>query len=222
MTLKVTKLGMRFGSNLLFRDLSLGLNDGELLVVVGANGLGKTTLLKILAGLIPPSAGTISLSIDGKEIPNNDRMRHIGLVSSEVKMYANLSARENLRFLACARLGRSCATRIDGLLNRVGLLHRADERVYVFSSGMEQRLRLAAALLFEPKLLLLDEPMVNLDEEGRELVGDVITSATRQGSAAILATNIPEVASLATNRLDLMPFTNSGALELDAATAGPA
>ncbi len=207
MTLNVSRLEKRFGTTCLFRGLGFQMGGGETLAVVGANGSGKSTLLKILAGVLSPSAGVVALAVNGREVAPEDRMRYAGLVSSEVHMYANLSARENLHFLVSARGGKECGAEIGAILNRVGLSSRDDLRVRAFSSGMVQRLRIAVALLFNPPLLLLDEPMVNLDSAGRDLVAEVLRSVSSSGRIAVYATNVEAELATATMVLDLQEYT---------------
>lgn len=190
-------VGKKFGKLLLFRRLSFELSAGEVLAVTGANGSGKSTLLKILAGLVRASAGEVSLYFNGRAVAREDRPFHAGLVSAEVQFYEHLSARENLQFLARARLLGGSALRISDALDQAGLGSRADERVSVFSTGMRQRLRLAAALMADPPLMLLDEPAAGLDAEGRRLVRRVIEQLCRQDKLVALATNRPDEAELA-------------------------
>ena len=206
MVLSVSDLGKRYGSNLLFRGLSVQLRGKEILAVAGTNGMGKSTLLKILAGVVPPSAGSVELSINGHKVHREQWLRYAGLVSSEFQMYTSMSARENLHFLARARDAKVTGSDIGVVLARVGLSCQNDVHVRVYSSGMAQRLRIAAALLFNPPLLLLDEPMVNLDSEGRDLVTQVIYSSADEGRLTVYATNEVSELAYATKIIDLQDF----------------
>ena len=190
-------VGKKFGKRLLFRRMSFELSGGQVLAVTGANGTGKSTLLKILAGLVRASAGEVTLYCDGRKVEREDRPFHTGLVSAEVQFYEHLSACENLQFLARARLLGGSAPRIADALRQAGLASRADERVAVYSTGMRQRLRLAAALMADPPLMLLDEPAAGLDAEGRGLVRRVIGQLCREGRLVALATNRPDEMELA-------------------------
>ncbi len=188
-SLVAEQIGHYFGSLLLFRRLSFELGDGESLAVTGANGAGKTTLLRILAGVLTPKAGEARLFVDGQEIEAEARPRRVGLVAPYLGLYETLTARENLAFLARTRRLSDAETRIGAVLARVGLADRADDPVSTFSSGMQQRVKYAAALLPEPPLLLLDEPAANLDAPGRDMVGAIVDEQRQRGGLVVVATN---------------------------------
>ncbi len=185
----VCGLARRFGGRLLFRDLSFALSGGDSLAVTGANGSGKSTLLRMLAGVLPPSEGTVLLSVRGKALSKEAHPLHAGLVAPYANVYAGLSPWENLRFIARARRLKDQRARIEAALASVGLARRMHERVATFSSGMTQRVKLAAALLADPPLLLLDEPNEHLDEEGRRVMASVIENSVRRGAIVVAATN---------------------------------
>lgn len=156
-----SNLSRWYGDRVALEDVSFDLRAGDTLVVFGANGAGKSTLLRILSTLVRPHAG--ELSVLGEELPRDSwavRGR-IGLIGHEPLVYRDLTARENLRFTA--RLHKIDFSEIDRILDRVDLAERADEPVRNFSRGMLQRLSTARALLPDPDLLLLDEPLANLD-----------------------------------------------------------
>ena len=187
--LDVCGVARRFGRRLLFRELSFSLSGGECLAVTGVNGSGKSTLLRILAGVMLPTAGTISLRVNGTGLAQEAHPLHAGLVAPYVNVYAGFSPRENLRFIARARRLENEEQRIEETLASVGLARRMHDRVSTFSSGMVQRVKLAAALLADPPLLLLDEPNEHLDEEGRRMMSAVIEDRLRAGAIVVVATN---------------------------------
>lgn len=191
----VCGLARRFGGRLLFRDLSFALSGGESLAVTGANGSGKSTLLRMLAGVLPPSEGTVLLSVRGKALSKEAHPLHAGLVAPYANVYAGLSAWENLRFIARARRLKDHPARIKAALASVGLARRMHERVATFSSGMTQRVKLAAALVADPPLILLDEPNEHLDDEGRRVTSSVIENSVRRGAIVVAATNDAREAS---------------------------
>jgi heme exporter protein A len=197
--LTASNVGQRYGRLLLFRRLSFTLEGGETLAVTGANGAGKSTLLRILAGVLSPKAGRVALSVGGDEIPGERHPLHTGLVAPYLNVYDDLTARENLEFLARARrTGNGHAIgdgRIDAVLDQVGLAGRDTDLVSTYSSGMKQRVKYAAALLAEPPLLLLDEPSANLDAAGMEMVDAVIEQQQSAGRLLVVATNRPDEAA---------------------------
>jgi heme ABC exporter ATP-binding subunit CcmA len=155
--------GRRYGERLALRDVSFELAVGETLVVFGPNGAGKTTLLRMLATLLRPHAGEVRVL--GCELPQDGyavRAR-IGFLGHEPLLYRELSGRENLRFHARLHGVPASAARVHAVLQAVGMENRADDPVAELSRGMVQRLAVARAVLHEPELLLLDEPLANLD-----------------------------------------------------------
>jgi len=198
--LEAHALTMRFGRRVLFRDLAFSAVAGEPLAVVGANGSGKSTLLRLLAGVLTPTAGAVRLVFDGAEVPAEERPRRVGFVAPYLQLYEPFSARENLRFLAAARRLPEADARISAVLDRVGLGARADDRLATYSTGMRQRLRLAAALLHAPPVLLLDEPSATLDAAGRALVAEVVATAY---AVVVVATNDEAEAALCARSVTL-------------------
>jgi ABC-type multidrug transport system ATPase subunit len=159
------------------RDVTLRLETGQTLVVFGPNGAGKSTLLRVLATLLRPHVGTARVL--GRELPEEGwavRGR-IGFVGHEPLLYRELTARENLRHTA--RMYGVDTGRPAELLERVGMSARADEPVRTLSRGMAQRVAVCRAVLHEPELLLLDEPLANLDPAAIELVSPLIHGQTR-------------------------------------------
>ena len=194
-------LSHEFDGREVFRGLDFAC-DQPCLAVVGPNGSGKSTLLRIIAGLLTPTAGKVSVQIDGEVIGRDAVTRAVGLAASDARLYPELSARENLRFLMRARGIRSCDVSVSDALERVGLTNRADDPVAELSSGLRQRAALAAALAHGPMLLLLDEPMTNLDEDGICLARRIIDSQRESGMVIFTATDQSDTAT-ADARLDL-------------------
>jgi heme exporter protein A len=154
-------LGRAYGERIALSGVTLELPRGATLAVFGANGAGKTTLLRVLATLLRPHAG--SATVLGSELPREGwavRGR-LGLLAHEPLLYRDLSARENLRFHS--RLHGVADARAEELLDAVGMARRADEPIRALSRGMTQRVAICRAVLHRPELLLLDEPLANLD-----------------------------------------------------------
>src|ERR687896_1141345 len=168
-------VGRAYGERVALRDVSFALPAGATVAVFGANGAGKTTLLRIIAGLLRPHAGTARVL--GAELPREaHRARgRIGLLGHEPMLYRDLSVRENLRFHA--RLHGVAPARVEELVAQVGLAGRADDPLRTLSRGMTQRAAICRAVLHEPELLLLDEPLANLDPGGAGAVAPLIGRA---------------------------------------------
>jgi len=166
----------RFGYRPVLAGVSFTLAPGEALMLVGPNGAGKTTLLRVLAGLLRASGGTIELR------------GNVGMVAHYSMLYDALTARENLRFFGRLHDGRS-AGRADALLEVMGLTAVGDQRVGSFSRGMTQRLAIARALLSDPDILLLDEPLTGLDDASLAKVVDVLGGLRARGRALLIASH---------------------------------
>ncbi len=188
--LEIADLSAHYGARTVLRGISLNIQFGETLVVSGSNGSGKSTLLRLLSGLQQASGGTVLYhTIDTSYTPREAR-HLLGWVAPDLTLYRELTAHENLRFFATVRGIHLNNSHIDALLKRVGLAGRGDDRVAVYSSGMQQRLRYAYALLHMPPVLLLDEPTVTLDERGAAVVAQIIQEQRAVG-ITVIATNDP-------------------------------
>jgi heme exporter protein A len=166
------ELARAYGDRVALAGVTLELPRGATLAVFGANGAGKTTLLRVLATLLRPHGG--EARVLGRELPRDGwavRGR-IGLVAHDPLLYRDLTVRENLRFHA--RLHDVPAARGEELLEAVGMARRGDEPVRSLSRGMAQRVAICRALLHEPELLLLDEPLANLDPGAAGAVAPLI------------------------------------------------
>jgi heme exporter protein A len=175
--IELADVGRAYGERVALAGVTLELEAGRTLAVFGANGAGKTTLLRILATLLRPHRGAVRVL--GRELPREGwavRGR-VGFLGHDPLLYRDLTARENLRFHA--RLHGVAFARIDALLEAVGLERRGDEPVHTFSRGMVQRLAVCRAVLHEPELLLLDEPLAGLDPGAAAAVAPLIAGGTR-------------------------------------------
>ncbi|MBB4661127.1 heme exporter protein A [Conexibacter arvalis] len=162
----------RYGERWALRDLSVTVPSGQTLVVFGPNGAGKSTLLRLLASLLRPHGGEVTVL--GESLPRREwavRGR-IGLLAHDALLYRDLSARENLRFHA--RLHKQPAARVEELLERTRLTGRADDPVRTLSKGLLQRVAVCRTILHDPPLLLLDEPRANLDPAATALIEPLI------------------------------------------------
>jgi ABC-type multidrug transport system ATPase subunit len=183
-------LGRAYGERIALAGVTLELPRGATLAVFGANGAGKTTLLRVLATLLRPHAG--DAVVLGARLPREGwavRGR-IGLLAHEPLLYRDLSVRENLRFHATLH-GLDGDARASALLDAVGMARRAGEPVRSLSRGMAQRVAICRAVLHEPELLLLDEPLANLDPGAAGAVAPLIGRAS--GAARVLISHDVEL-----------------------------
>ena len=185
-------------------NLSLRVEDGEIFGFLGPNGAGKTTTLKLLMGLIFPTAGTAR--IRGKSIDDVGMHREIGFLPEQPYFYDYLTARELLdyyaRFFGFASADRR--ERVARFLERVGLTAAADIQLRKFSKGMLQRAGIAQAILHDPKVVFLDEPMSGLDPIGRREVRDIILDLKNQGRTVFFSTHILSDAEMLCDRVAVL------------------
>jgi ABC-2 type transport system ATP-binding protein len=171
-------LTKRFGDRAALRDVSFDAQGGELLAVIGPNGAGKTTLLSILAGLLEPTAG--SLTRDPADI---------GWVPQQTAIYGKLTVRENLELFARLEKVADPAAAVARMLEQTGLADRADEELSRLSGGNRQRVNIAVGLLAEPPVLLLDEPTSSLDPRQREVLWEWVAGLAEEGTAVVFTTH---------------------------------
>jgi heme exporter protein A len=198
--------GLKKSYNLkpVLRGVDLDIRRGERLALLGANGAGKTTLLRILAGLTKPDTGTVC--VNGLDIVHDAQQarRLAGFVAHQPYLYDELTAMENLLFFGRMYAVKQVHERAAELLNRVGLAKRTHERVSTLSRGQVQRLSLARALLHSPQLLLLDEPDTGLDEEGNELLANILYEHAENGGTTLFTTHNLEHALSWSNHIAIL------------------
>jgi ABC-2 type transport system ATP-binding protein len=184
----ISHLSKKIGNTQILDDISLTVQSGEILSYLGPNGAGKTTTLRILLNILKPSSGTVTvLGTDVISPEYRFTRKKIGFVMENMGLYEYLTAADNLEFydrLYNAPLGRQ--KRINGLLEQVDLSLVKDKPVSTFSFGMKQRLALARALINDPLLLILDEPMKGLDVEGRVMIRNLLLELKKNGTTIFL------------------------------------
>jgi ABC-2 type transport system ATP-binding protein len=201
--LQAQGLRKSFGTLVAVDGVSLALEGGQLLGLLGPNGAGKTTTVSMLTGLVRPDAGEILVGGHRLAGDADPVKRRIGLVPQDLALYDELSARDNLRFFgALYGLGGSALDRaLAGALGLVGLADRARDRVGTYSGGMKRRLNLAAGLLHDPDVLLLDEPTVGVDPQSRNAIFDNLEQLKRRGKALLYTTHYMEEAERLADRI---------------------
>ena len=182
-------LTKRFGGRTAVNGVDLLVPRGCAFGYLGPNGAGKTTLIRVLLGLTRADAGTMKLL--GHEVPRHRdvALARVGAIVDEPRFHQHLTGRQNLLVLAASR-EPAAAGRIDAALERVGILHRANDKVAKYSMGMRQRLGVAACLLGDPQLLILDEPMNGLDPAGMADMREMIRSLVAEGRTVVLSSHL--------------------------------
>ncbi len=201
--LTVKNLRKAFGSLVAVNDVSFSIEPGQLLGLLGPNGAGKTTTVSMLTGLVAPDRGEVVIAGRRLEGDVDPAKRRIGLVPQDLALYDELSARDNLRFFGAlyGLSGAALAAAIDRALTLVELADRAGDRVKTFSGGMKRRLNLAAGLLHDPDIVLLDEPTVGVDPQSRNAIFDNLETLKRRGKALLYTTHYMEEAERLADRI---------------------
>jgi ABC-2 type transport system ATP-binding protein len=201
--LQVQGLRKAYGNLVAVDGISFQVAKGETIGLLGPNGAGKTTTVSMIAGLIAPDAGQVR--IEGAPITGdtNPVKRKIGLVPQELALYDELPALANLQLFAALYdiAGMPAAKAIDEALELVGLKDRAKDRVSTFSGGMKRRLNLAAALLHDPSVLLLDEPTVGVDPQSRNAIFENLETLKSRGKTVVYTTHYMEEAERLCDRI---------------------
>jgi ABC-2 type transport system ATP-binding protein len=233
--LEVKSLIKRYGKLTAIDGVTFRVGQGETIGLLGPNGAGKTTTVSIIAGLMSPDSGEVL--IEGRPVTSDtDPVKlKIGLVPQDMALYDKLSARDNLTFFAAlySLTGAKVKQAIGEALTLVGLSDRAQDKVETFSGGMKRRLNLAAALLHDPQILLLDEPTVGVDPQSRNAIFENLETLKKRGKTLVYTTHYMEEAERLCDRIviidhgkviaddtlqglhRLLPISNVIAIELD-------
>jgi ABC-2 type transport system ATP-binding protein len=201
--LAADRLRKSYGDVAAVSDVSLSVSAGEIVGLLGPNGAGKSTTVGMIAGLLRPDGGEVRVNGAPLSGDTDPAKRAIGLVPQDLALFDELSARENLRFFGSlyAITGAALAAAIDEGLGFVGLKDRAKDKVKTFSGGMKRRLNLAAGLLHDPQLVLLDEPTVGIDPQSRNAIFDNLEALRGRGKALVYTTHYMEEAERLCDRV---------------------
>jgi heme exporter protein A len=208
----------RFGHVTALSGVDYQVVPGEAVTLFGPNGAGKTTLLRMIAGLSRPTEG--ELLLDGEPVidgADEALRRRIGYISHQSLTYGRLTARENLLFFARLYGVPDEETKVETLLQEVGLSRRADDVVDTFSRGMKQRLSIARALVHDPDIILLDEPFTGLDQHAAEMLKRMFASLREKGRTLIMITHNLAVGIAMSGRVAVQV---AGRIVIDEPTAG--
>lgn len=202
--LEVKGLKKRLGKREIIKGINFSVKDGEIFGFLGPNGAGKTTTIRMLVGLIAPNEGEIKICGKDVQKEKEEALKNVGAVVENPELYKYLSGRENL--MQIARIRKVSKEEVEELIELVGLKDRIDDKVKKYSLGMKQRLGLAAALIGEPKLLILDEPTNGLDPSGIIDFREVVKKAAKEKGMAVFISS--HILSEVQNLCDRVAFTN--------------
>jgi len=187
--IEIRDLTRSFGPRVALAGVNLAVAAGECVTVVGPNGVGKTTLLRILATLTRPTSGTVRIAGLDAVRAGTEVRRKIGFLSHRTLLYDDLTAEQNLNFYARLYDLDDGPARMAALLERVGLAAWRHDLVRTFSRGMQQRLAVARAVLHRPQVLLLDEPYTGLDPEAAHVLSGMLIELAGEGATILLTTH---------------------------------
>ncbi|MEW6404093.1 MAG: ABC transporter ATP-binding protein [Chloroflexota bacterium] len=204
--IETRSLVKRYGDKVAVNDVSFDVYCGEVFGFLGPNGAGKTTTIKMIVGLLQPTSGTVRVA--GYDVQTQPMLAKAssGYVPDTPNLYAKLTGRELLHFVSdLYNLDRShAARRIDELLRMFDLTNAANDTIDSYSHGMQQKASLAAALMHDPRVLVLDEPTVGLDPKSARLIKDILRQLADRGAAVMLSTHILEIAERMCDRIGII------------------
>lgn len=204
--LECSDLVRRFDEVLAVDGVSLHIAPGETYGLLGPNGAGKTTTISMIAGLLEPTAGSVTV-LGAPISPRATAAKAaIGLVPQDIALYPELSARDNLNFFAKLQglRGHELTERVDAVLEVVGLLDRASDRIDTYSGGMKRRANIAVGMVHQPTLLILDEPTAGVDPQSRNAILAAVDSLSGEGMAVLYTTHYMEEAERLCDRIGII------------------
>ena len=204
--LAITNLHKSFAAIRAVDGVSFSVERGQLLGLLGPNGAGKTTTVSMIAGLVTPDQGSVTIGGVSVSSDSDPVKRRLGLVPQDLALYDELTARANLRLFGSlyGLSGEALDRAIGSSLTLVGLSDRADDRVKTFSGGMKRRLNLAAGLLHDPDIVLLDEPTVGVDPQSCNAIFGNLEELKSRGKALLYTTHYMEEAERLADRIVIM------------------
>ena len=204
--LQVQNLVKKYGDFTAVKGITFDIKEGEIFSLLGPNGAGKTTTISMLSTLYSPTAG--DATIGGHSITKNPMAvkQVIGVVPQDIALYEDLTAKENLVFWGqmYGLSGQPLATRVDEVLEQIGLTDKAKNRVKTYSGGMKRRVNIGVGLLHKPRLLFMDEPTVGIDPQSRRAILDTVKDLNRQGMTLLYTTHYMEEAQELSDRVGII------------------
>ena len=203
---KVTDLVKRFGDHAAVDGVSFEISDGEVFGLLGPNGAGKTTTISMISCLLAPTAGTIT--VDGTSVTADPRKVKslLGVVPQEIALYPTLTALENLKFWGrmYGLSGQLLEKRIEEALDLAGLADRAKERIETYSGGMKRRINIAAGIMHQPRVLLMDEPTVGIDPQSRNHILQTVKELNSSGMTVLYTSHYMEEVEFLCDRVGIV------------------
>ena len=202
--LEIKQLTKTYNTNTIFKALNLSVADGEVLSIVGPSGIGKTTLIKILAGLETADAGEVRLNDEQLAIDGTRADAKVGLIFQDFNLFPNYTVIENIMLapINVSRLSRDAAkAKATALLATLGMTDKADLYPYQLSGGQKQRVAIARALARDPKILAYDEPTSGLDQASTKQVAEVVKTLKAQGVTQLIITHDQPFAEMVSDRV---------------------
>lgn len=204
--LEVQNLVKNYGNFQAVKGVSFNIQEGEIFSLLGPNGAGKTTTISMLSTLYEPTSGDATIA--GHSVKKNPMgvRNAIGVVPQDLALYEDLSAKENLIFWGQMYnlSGKSLSSRVDEVLEQIGLTDKAKNKVKTFSGGMKRRVNIGVGLLHKPKLLFMDEPTVGIDPQSRRAILDTVKDLNKQGMTVLYTTHYMEEAEELSNRVGII------------------
>ena len=204
--LEVKDLAKNYGDFQAVKGVSFNIEEGEIFSLLGPNGAGKTTTISMLSTLYTPTSGDATIA--GHSITKNpmDVRNAIGVVPQDLALYEDLTARENLIFWGqmYGLGGNALKSRVDEVLEQIGLTEKAKDRVKTYSGGMKRRVNIGVGLLHKPKLLFMDEPTVGIDPQSRRAILDTVKDLNKKGMTVLYTTHYMEEAEELSNRVGII------------------
>jgi ABC-2 type transport system ATP-binding protein len=204
--LEVQNLVKNYGDFKAVKGVSFNIEEGEIFSLLGPNGAGKTTTISMLSTLYTPTSG--DAAIGGHSVTKDPMAVRgvIGVVPQDLALYEDLTARENLIFWGQMYnlSGKALNSRVDEVLEQIGLTDKAKNRVKTFSGGMKRRVNIGVGLLHKPRLLFMDEPTVGIDPQSRRAILDTVKDLNKQGMTLLYTTHYMEEAEELSNRVGII------------------
>lgn len=198
----VENLCKTYGKKQVLNSISFVVKKGEVLGILGSNGAGKSTMFKIISGLVKSSSGKVGFSNQSIKFNSKEYKCSLGIVPQDISLYENMTVKENL--ILFSRLyglrGKKMKKEVDNLIEELHLEDKADTEIRKLSGGMKRRVNIAVAIVHKPQLIIMDEPTVGIDPENRKAVWEIVEQLRKKGKSIILTSHyIEEIEKLSDN-----------------------